>query len=61
MKKKSWKGAESIPRVLMAAIRKGLKIADSISCEESDDKSSLRITFKKLPVRPADQDRKPTP
>ena len=47
--KKSWKGATTMPRFLAAAVRKGLKIADSIGIDEANDKSRLTITFKKLP------------
>lgn len=49
--KKSWKQAPEIPRFLEAAVRKGLKIADSIGVEEANDKTWLTIKFtKKKPV-----------
>lgn len=50
MVKQSWKNDLKMPRFLLAAIRKGLKIADSIGVEEGDDKTWLTITFKKLPA-----------
>ncbi len=45
--KKSWKGAPVMPRFLAAAVRKGLKISDSIGIDEANDKTRLTITFKK--------------
>lgn len=49
--KRSWKTNPVIqPRFLQTAIRKGLRMADSINIEEANDKSWLRITFKKWPV-----------
>lgn len=50
MSAKSWKHDPKMPRFLLAAVRKGLKIADSIGVEEGNDKTWLTITFKKLPV-----------
>ena len=47
--KKSWKSGVTIPRFLLAAIHKGLKMADSIGIDEADDKTWLTITFKKVP------------
>ena len=47
---KSWKtNPVTYPGFVARAVRRGLKIADSINIEESDDKSWLTITFKKLP------------
>lgn len=52
-KKRSWKANPIIqPRFLRTAISKGLRLADSINIEEANDKSWLRITFKKLPLAP---------
>ncbi len=48
MKTKSWKHAPTIPRFLQAAVRKGLKLADSIGVEEANDKTWLTITFRKI-------------
>lgn len=46
--KKSWKPTPKVvPRFLQAAIRKGLKIADSIGIEEAHDKTWLTIKFTK--------------
>lgn len=48
MKTKSWKHAATMPRFLAAAVRKGLKIADSIAIEEANDKTWLTIKFTKF-------------
>lgn len=55
--KKSWKTSPTVPRFLMTAIRKGLKMAGSIAIDEAHDKTRLTITFKKLPVRLSDPPR----
>lgn len=56
--KKSWKGSPTMPRFLAVAVRKGLKIADSIGIDEANDKSRITITFKKSPARsPGQADR----
>lgn len=48
MAKRSWKANPIIvPRFVQAAVRKGLRLADSIGIEEANDKSWLRIAFKK--------------
>jgi len=46
--KKSWKQAPKIPRFLEAAVRKGLRLADSIGVEEAHDKTWLTIKFTKI-------------
>ena len=48
--KRSWKDMATVPRFVQAAVRKGVKLADSIGIEEADDKSWLTITFKRFPV-----------
>lgn len=48
--KQSWKVTGKPPRILATAIRRGLKLADSLSVETADDRSWIRITFKKHPV-----------
>lgn len=51
VKTTSWKDAPTMPRFLAAAVRKGLKIADTIGVEEANDKTWLTISFRKLPKK----------
>ena len=48
--RKGWKANPVVvPRFLTTAIRRGLRLADSIGIEAGDDKTWLTITFKKFP------------
>jgi len=45
-----WRTNEvTYPGFVARAVRRGLKLATAINIEEADDKTWLRITFKKLP------------
>lgn len=50
MAKRSWKSTPIVvPRFVDRAIRKGMKLADSIGIEEGNDKTWLTIKFRKWP------------
>ena len=47
---KGWKtNPVTYPGFVARAVRRGLKLANSIRIEEANDKSWMTITFKKLP------------
>lgn len=49
--KKGWKQNPIIvPRFVTTAVKKGLRLADTIGIEAGDDKTWLTITFRKLPL-----------
>lgn len=51
MKKKGWKQTPSlVPRWLLTAVKKGLRLADAIGIDEGDDNTWLTIRFQKLPT-----------
>lgn len=42
-----------VPRFVNSAVRKGLRLADTIGIDEANDKTWLTITFRKLPIKSA--------
>jgi len=60
--RKSWKqNPVVIPRFLFTAVKRGLRLADTIGIEAGDDKTWLTITFRKLPAATSPDRTEPSP